>query len=288
MVIVKLQGGLGNQLFQYAAARAVAKDERLILDTYFLNNNTKSTDTFTTRNYELAAFKKLRAKNATHTFSNMLNKKTGIYKYLNKVVFKYLQYIGHFTESEFLDFSKIKAKNLYLDGYFQDENYFKQIRGQLLADLTFPVVNKNNQAIEQQIRGAANPVSIHVRRGDFLKPALLVFNGLLPISHYQEAIAIIESRTVNPHYFIFSDDPEWCKSSFKFLGNNATIASGHSVGDWEDMALMRLCRHNIVANSSYSWWGAWLNTNPGKIVIAPQKWFYDMETNIIPSAWIKL
>jgi hypothetical protein len=287
MIIVKLQGGLGNQMFQYATARGI-KNEDIILDNYFLKNNTQASGTFTPRKYGLSAFKLLRAKIATDTFSKTLNGKKGIYKYLKWGAFKFISYLKHEDDSIFIDLSKIKTPNIYLDGYFQDENYFIHIREQILADFTFPAVSYENIAIEKEIRKSDNPVSIQIRRGDFLKPALLVFNGLLPIAYYKQAIKIIESKTSDQRYFIFSDDPEWCQSAFKFLGERAILASGNAVEEWEDMYLMSLCKHNIVANSSYSWWGAWLNNHPDKIVITPEKWFYDIKTNIIPTRWIKL
>ncbi len=129
-------------------------------------------------------------------------------------------------------------------------------------------------------------VAVHVRRGDYLKPAINAFHGLLPIKYYENARVKLETTIDNPNYYIFSDDIEWCKLNFKF--RNSTFISDKGTANWEDMCLMSLCKHNIIANSSYSWWSAWLNTNPDKIVIAPEQWFAKQTSEIVPEKWLKI
>jgi hypothetical protein len=133
-------------------------------------------------------------------------------------------------------------------------------------------------------------VSIHIRRGDYLKTKVLEYHGILPISYYKKAIKQLKNKYPDIHLFIFSDDIEWCKSEFSFLDGISTIIDNNIKGNtWEDMCLMTHCRHHIIANSSYSWWGAWLSTKSG-IKMAPKYWFnptianYDIN-DFVPDSW---
>ena len=138
---------------------------------------------------------------------------------------------------------------------------------------------------------STNAVSIHFRRGDYVdQPETNKTHGTCTKEYYQKAVDLMASRIVNPHFFLFSDEPEWIKENF-----STAIPSTHVAGypGFIDMYLMGLCRHNIIANSSFSWWGAWLNINPDKIVIAPTQWFAIDEINnkavdLVPSNWIRL
>jgi len=282
MIIVKLQGGLGNQMFQYAVAKCVAGKSNIYLDTDFLNSNINASD-FTKRELELPVFKNIKIRIASNINKNLIKK-----KYPLKRILYPSKYIYQSEKNEFIDLSQIRSYNLYLDGYFQNENYFKDLRNKVLYDFTFPELSDNNKIIAKNISETKNAISIHIRRGDYLKPSNFAFHGLLPTSYYKKAIQEIETKIVNPHYYIFSDDVNWCKSNLMFLKTNFTIVSDQKAKSWEDMHLMSLCRHNIIANSSYSWWSAWLNTNLHKIVIAPSNWFVNNKTEILPSQWIKI
>ncbi|RZK39288.1 MAG: alpha-1,2-fucosyltransferase, partial [Pedobacter sp.] len=198
------------------------------------------------------------------------------------------KYIYQSEKNEWVNFEDFKFSFAYLEGYFQSENYFKKIRQQLLLDFQFSHLSVNNQKFIAHIQSQVNSVSIHVRRGDYLKPYVEAFHGLLNLEYYRTAIKEIEKRINNPHYYIFSDDPEWCRNNFSFLSASHTIVSNQTSKDWEDMCLMSNCKHNIIANSSYSWWAAWLNKNQDKLVIAPQKWFTDTTIKIVPKEWITL
>ncbi|MCX2575931.1 alpha-1,2-fucosyltransferase [Pedobacter sandarakinus] len=275
MVIVKLQGGLGNQMFQYATAKAIA-DNRLYLDNDFLNEHRFSNDQFTGRKFELSIFK-----NITFKMPNQIS------KYFTKMGIRYFsKYIYQSENNEFIDFKAIKEANLYLDGYFQNENYFSSIRTRLLAEFKFPTMSAINDVIAKEIYQDPHAVSVHVRRGDYLKPAIQAFHGILALEYYYQAKNEIEKAINSPNYYIFSDDIDWCRENLRFPG--AKFVSNLSSAGWEDMYLMSCCKHNIVANSSYSWWGAWLNTNETKIVVAPKKWFVQTETDIVPNQWIKV
>ena len=287
MIIIKLQGGLGNQMFQYAAARSICGNKPVYFDLNFLSTNTTSTNTLTARHFELDIFNNIRFKTANKFMKPLIESRKTIYRYIKRILMPRAAFICQTENNEFINLQEIASPTIYLDGYFQNENYFKQIREKLLVDFKFPAINGNSKKMNAILK-AKNPVGIHVRRGDYLRPEVKAFHGILPLSYYQQAKEKLETQVSNPHYFVFSDDPEWCRLNFGFLGNSVTIVSEASANTWEDMYLMSLCSHNIIANSSYSWWGAWLNTNPGKVVIAPDNWFVSAEADIVPSTWIKI
>ena len=133
-------------------------------------------------------------------------------------------------------------------------------------------------------------ISLHIRRGDYLTPENAETHCLCSPSYYQNAIQYIVQRVENPHFFIFSDDITWVFDNFKMPYPYTIVNVNDSYTGYYDLELMRNCKHNIIANSTFSWWGAWLNENPNKIVIAPQRWFMNQEEeiDIIPSSWVRL
>jgi hypothetical protein len=288
LIIVKLQGGLGNQMFQYAAARAISNNNQILFDTNFLTSNTKTTSSFTPRKLELSVFKNIKIQVAYNLTIYILKKSAFVSRYLKSLFFIDAKIISEAENGVFVNLSRGQNATVYLDGYFQNENNFKVIRKQLLHDFKFPLLTDAYKNMESKIRSISNSISIHVRRGDYLKPEVNIYHGTLPPIYYQKAQKRIEERVSCPHYFIFSDDPDWCRSNLLFLANDATIVSETNHAGWEDMYLMSLCQHHIIANSTYSWWGAWLNENPYKIVIAPDKWFATLEADIVPDEWIKI
>jgi hypothetical protein len=131
-----------------------------------------------------------------------------------------------------------------------------------------------------------------VRRGDYVtSPKTNSVHGTCSLEYYYDSFNLIEKQHKNSHYFIFSDDIEWCKQNLEFIKNKTFIELSANERDHEEMYLMSQCKHNIIANSSFSWWGAWLNQNPDKMVIAPKKWFHDQQINtndLIPDTWIRI
>ena len=292
MITVILSGGLGNQMFEYAAARALSLclKSQLCIDTYILTKKTKAT----IRNYELAIFNidapisnSIINKIAIKGFGIIRSRKTG-YSFLNK--------LGIFRDekAQYYDarFKSLSEKTT-LFGYFQNENYFKDISEQLRIDFTFriPLQGRNSEirnTIEQK-----TSVSIHIRRGDYANS-----NSNLPIldiSYYKKAIEYITSQSQinSPHFFIFSVGIEWVKQNLDLSNfNHEFIDWNENENSYIDMQLMSLCKHNIIANSSFSWWGAWLNNNPKKVVIAPQQWYKENTSKhpegFIPDGWVIL
>lgn len=163
-------------------------------------------------------------------------------------------------------------------------------RSTILEDFTFiNMPNKRNQSVLNMI-DSKNSISIHVRRGDYVSNAATnKYHGLCDLGYYKKSIDYISKRVESPVYYIFSDDISWCKINLKIKGNVTYISHNNGDNSWEDMRLMSRCKHNIIANSSFSWWAAWLNTNLDKIVIAPRNWYKDLPrnmTDIIPSSWL--
>ena len=283
MIISKLKGGLGNQMFQYAIGRQLSllNKDNLFLDKEALLNNTNLI--YTKRDYELNIFK-LSSKDLN--FNNLT-------KFINKIKQK-IKPLKIIIESS-SEYNKSILKhtgNLLLDGYWQSEKYFKNIEYQIREDFAFKnKPNEINANILEKIR-QSNSISLHIRRGDY------VYNlntnkvhGICSTEYYDQGISIIQSKVSNPQFFIFSDDIEWVKKNHRFNSEPDYIDFNKGKDSFEDMRLMSNCKHCIIANSTFSWWAAWLNTNPEKIVIAPKKWFNDATINtqdLIPETWIKI
>lgn len=279
-------------MFQYAAARACSPDEQVTVDLSFMESNSASTDAFTSRKYRLSAFKHIKVGTLKYFQKKILFNQHFGYRLLKKIIFPGFKTIGDHNPSLINTHILKTNQSAYLDGYFQNENYFKHIRPLLLHEFSFPELGGKSALMRDKIKSGKISVAIHVRRGDYLKPQANAYHGILPLSYYTEAMAIINKSINDAHYFIFSDDMPWCRGNFASLENDVTFADSGGE-DWSDMALMSICHHQIIANSSFSWWAAWLNPAENKIVIAPKKWFADSNamkqaSDIVPNNWIKI
>ena len=268
MIIVRLRGGLGNQLFQYAAGKALAEHHRteLKLDLYTYKKHPY-------RKYELSKFN-IEAVEASRDEVHRFTGGNAIVRYLNKrenyfrcpEVFAQPHY--HFYE----DFFSL-PKDIYLSGYWQSQRHFSNIEGLIAKHFTpRQVLDSENLGLLQKMKSTKS-VSVHVRRGDYATAsAYNSFFGMLPVDYYRQAIEKIKREVGAPTFYFFSDDPAWCRDTFKDV--NAEFVD-HNKGDesFKDMLLMSSCSHNIIANSTFSWWGAWLNAGVGRKVIAPKQWF---------------
>ncbi len=267
MKIIKLQGGLGNQMFQYAFGKAVASlGQKIYYDISWYSKEHKET---ARRNFDLEVF------NVNIIPSSKWQ------KFFCKIV---KEKNANVYEPELRN----RKGNVYYSGYFQSEGYFKDFRPEIIKDfsLKYPITDDKNLEFLQKIR-TTNSVSMHIRRGDYVK--LSHIYGLCSPSYYQKAAEYIQSRVSNPHFYIFSDDMAWVKENLKIKAPCDYVDINTAETAYLDMELMRNCRHNIIANSSFSWWGAWLNANPQKIVICPDAWYADnRKTDIVPPQWIRL
>jgi hypothetical protein len=191
------------------------------------------------------------------------------------------------------DPSMLEAKgNIYLEGYWQSEKYFVAIRDILLREFAFKYEqDAKSRDITKQIQKTES-VSLHIRRGDYVHdPLTNQVHGLCSLEYYQKAVSYITQKIPNCHFYIFSDDHSWVSENFKLDYPFTLVDHNDASRNYEDLRLMSLCRHNIIANSSFSWWGAWLNTNHEKIVCAPKKWFNEptLDTkDLIPESWVKI
>jgi hypothetical protein len=290
MIVVELQGGLGNQMFQYALGRhlAILNNTKLYLDTCYLNDR-RPRKNFTFRSFDLDIFDI-----ETNFTSSPVSKKYGLHKStFTKIINRYIQPkpLKLFAEKKFsFDPSVLHlSDNVYLTGYWQSENYFTGIEQIIRKDFALRMPLPGHiQRLQAEIE-KVNAVCVHVRRGDFVNAKM---HGTLGMEYYGTATKLIREKVLNPVFYIFSDDIDWCKKNILlqdpvlYIGNEfaSEKARGH-------LSLMTACKHFIIPNSSFGWWAAWLSKNVEKTVIAPKTWFHnsDWDTkDILPKNWIKL
>jgi Glycosyl transferase family 11 len=282
MILARISGGLGNQMFQYAAARALADrlGTKLYIDLNWFDQSIQSRVAIQ-RPYWLSIFQ--------------LSKTTPTYQSRLALRLKFKTGIGArpelYRESQFhydAGFRQL-GDNLILEGNFTTEKYFRDIATKIREDFQFlPQLNAPNQTTLRQIE-LTNAVSLHVRRGDYVSDKETgAFFGLTPVQYYKAAYKYILEKVPGAQMFVFSDDIEWCRTNLG-LGRETVFVSGNDGPlSYEDMRLMSSCQHHIIANSTFSWWGAWLGANPDKLVVAPKAWFSDPTHNtrdVIPPSW---
>lgn len=283
MIAVNLIGGLGNQMFQYATARALAEKHKtnVLLDTRTLNE------------YQLHKHASLEKFNIKARPA----KRNELYKWPNwmKSPCKGLQKLGVYSNRYFEETFHYSPKvmelknNTLIEGYFQSERYFLDIRKMLLSDFTLkekiPTYIRN---LEKKIKSSES-VMIHVRRGDYISnPQATITHGPCSPHYYKNAIERIEKDLSSPKYFVFSDDINWVKNNL-FHDLNVEYITGNETHPEFDIHLMSCCNNHIIANSSFSWWGAWLSQNDSKVIIYPKPWFNDKKlsaTDVSPKNWL--
>jgi hypothetical protein len=292
MIIVKLSGGLGNQLFQYSFGRYLSLKYKTELKLDAQLNITASD--FTPRqlglskyNIDLYFAEKNEIENykffTTGILSKIERKLIQIFPFLNKkfIIEKTFENLG---ENLFVD-------DCYYDGYWQSEKYFKSITEVLWSDFQLNSdLDNENKIIEEEILKSTS-ISLHIRRGDYISvnSNSKIFS-ICTLEYYNEAVNYFNLKLVDPVFYVFSDDIVWAKENFK--GDNFKIVDINQNDPHADLYLMSICKHNIIANSSFSWWGAWLNRNVDKVVISPKKWYNDNSLNqkavlsLIPDDWL--
>jgi hypothetical protein len=283
-------GGLGNQMFQYAIGRhlSIKTGEELVLDI----TGFKHYDLHAYSLHHFAIAGRVAAKEEVALFSKLRPKKgrrNFLYNTFKANPRRYaLERYYHFDPSILS-----RKGSMFLEGYWQSEKYFKDIEEIIRKDfvLTSPLSARDQEVAE--LMQSTNATSLHVRRKDFAHhPELSAFHGTCSPAYYDEAVSKIATHLgKTPHLFIFSDDPVWAKENLRFQYPMIHVDHNDASRNYADMYLMSQCKHNIVANSSFSWWGAWLNQNPDKIVVAPSRWTNDpgLDTkDLIPSSWIRI
>ena len=298
MILLHLFGGLGNQLFQYAAGKALSEHlgDKLKMDKTYYDQKEYENDPLNSffdvhiyRNilenvFEITAPEAslLEVEGYRPSFTKKVIERLD--PYYRRSVFKQkgFSFDKHFFSAR---------RNIILKGYWQSENFFKPYESQVRKDLTFRnhIIERNN---EMMSFFTTSTIGIHIRRGDYVaNPIISKYHGALGMDYYNKAIKyIVESAGNNIQLIVFSDDIEWCKHNFIQKATLFVDKSFHK-NHIDEFYLMSRCTHNIIANSSYSWWAAYLNKTKEKIVVAPKNWFSDptyINEDIIPDKWIQI
>ena len=290
-------GGLGNQMFQYAAGRRLAWHHKtqLRIDLGFLKGRQEGV---IPRTYELIHFNinALIAKagevaeitclgdNILHTIFIRAKQIIGLAKLSPNV---FMERYFHFDPG-----LMNASDNIYLEGYWQSPKYFEEIEDIIREEFTvrYPQSGRNKEL--SAAIASCDSVSLHVRRGDFLSnPQTCEAHGVLGTRYYDLCIDYVADRVAAPHFFVFSDEPEWAKDNLKIPFDATFISHNGQDKGYEDLRLMSQCKHHIIANSSFSWWGAWLSLNPIKIVCAPKEWFSGFvgdTRDLMPDSWVRI
>lgn len=292
MIISQIIGGLGNQMFQYAVGRAIATrlNKPLRLDVspfanYQLHNGFELSRIFAGQ-MDLAPPEDLQRVigwRAIPLVKRLLSRS-------ELSVMRGKQFVVEPHFQHWADINRVPAP-AYLVGYWQSEKYFQEIDPTIRADFVFrqPLSTQNQRVADHIAR--SNAVSLHVRRGDYVQNSkTFATHGTCSLDYYREAIRYVSERIEQPKFFIFSDDISWVRNNLKIDFPCSYVDHNHGAESYNDMRLMSLCQHNIIANSSFSWWAAWLNANHNKIVVAPKKWFSNNNdvSDLYPQNWIKL
>ncbi|HTE24078.1 alpha-1,2-fucosyltransferase [Flavitalea sp.] len=289
MIAVQLAGGLGNQLFQYAMGRSIATRNRteLKLDITFFEN-------YEWHEYSLEPFS-IDAPIAGKVELDRLKKRQE--SFVERFKRKYLG--GHpivVQEKNLLfDAAYLAIKSPgYLFGYWQCEKYFSEFESLVRKELQIKIdPSPPNLALLNEIK-SKEAISLHIRRGNFVTVDFVnKAHGTCSMDYYQAAIQLTAEKCKNPEYYIFSDDIPWVKQNLQINYPHVFVDINDAKTDYEDLRLMYSCKHHIIANSTFSWWGAWLNKSKDKLVIAPERWFADEVRNeeakdIIPKEWRRL
>ena len=286
MVTIKLKGGLGNQMFQYALGRTIAqrRGTSIALDVSSYRYDKL-------REYSLGIFR------IAEKFGDFprrgLARALGLRLSRNLGRLRVPGFTYVLTEKKFsFDPTVLDApRDVYLDGYWQSEKYFKEIEHIIREEFALNSTMGNVQKLAERIQSTES-VCVNVRRGDYVSlPSSIAFHGFVGTEYYAESIKVIHARVANPTVFVFSDEIGWCIDNLRF--DCPTTFVGHDYAGEkfrEYLYLMSLCKHFIIPNSSFAWWGAWLSNTKG-IVVAPKKWFNTTEldtSDLIPTGWVRL
>lgn len=317
MIVSRIKGGLGNQIFQYAIGKRLAlkhNTEHYLDLTLMKDYNLRKVEIF---KFNIAS-KPLKKAHLLYLYPPSFFYHFYNYKILRKLIPGFYNSFSHMEQGLFrnalaegshmkdksplsrilvekfyhFDSEVLKApNNILIMGYFLSEKYFHDIRDVLIKELTLKAtLNCQNKKFESLIL-KNNSVSVHIRRGDYLnKNNISVFTNL-PLNYYKNSIDVICKKLSDPSFVFFSDDIEWVRENFKWLNFPKFYIEGNDANPEIDLHLMKLCQHNITANSTFSWWGAWLNENPGKIVLTPYNWFNlpnHSQKDLVPDNWVKI
>ncbi len=283
MIAVRLIGGLGNQMFQYAAGRALAErlGTELLLDT-------RDFEHYSLYDYGLHKF----AISTTVASPVQLARWPSWIRRGSRLLRRIGIHTRWYAEIQFQYDAAWESipDGTMIDGYFQSERYFSDITESLRVEFVPVDLLSQQNAHYAELARDCESVAIHVRRGDYVTNLnALKVHGVCSPDYFETAITYMRERLENPRFFVFSNDMAWARENLE-LGDNAVFVTGNERDPEIDIHLMAQCRHHIIANSSFSWWGAWLNPSENKMVVAPERWFAKpMDTSdLIPRQWMRL
>ncbi len=291
MILVKLKGGLGNQMFQYAIGRSLSirTNTLLYLD---VNELTDISQPHTYRKYELNNFN-VKAKVTSDSFITYQKKIIGFLAILLNPFLK-KKILKRIIEKQFNYDQSVSlcSDNSYLIGYWNSPKYFNEHEDIIKKDFSFDFnLDDLDKQVAEKIKFTFS-VSLHIRRCDYItNPETNSYHGICDNEYYNKAVSIILEKNKNAIFFIFTDDPTWVKQNFSIKAEFYIVSSVNNLNGFRDMYLMTLCKNAIIANSTYSWWAAWLINNQEKTVIAPLKWFNDTSIStkdLFPNSWIRI
>lgn len=280
MIIVKLWGGIGNQLFQYVFGQYL--NYKYGQEVRYDDNSYRITDKL--RKRELDGLDIDIKYDNKCSFTKYSGIKGRLLRYFYQLNPKH-HYVG--LDEKLPDAFKIDHEYL-LQSYWQDYKYFEGLisknPGFKLASKVFP---KELVYLRQLISSTTNSVSVHIRRGDYFKPKFVNIYGICTEDYFEKAITVIEEKVTNPSYYVFSDDLDWVKEHLHFNENTIFIPN-YDISQFAYIELMSLCKHHIISNSSFSWWGSVLNEQIDSIVISPSKWLLNTDKTIALDKWTKI
>lgn len=290
MIIVKIMGGIGNQLFQYALVMELLHKEATVkVDTSYFNN-IPSGDTKRKCIKDLVGIKVAEAsENEIEYFR--ARKSSFTWRCIRKIINRSIYEPIYYDDNQRIQKRILNRKNAYLIGYWQNPQYFEdviaEVSGRYLEALS--KLDHKNKIIADKIQGSQCSVSIHVRGGDYYNSQNVeTFGNICSRTYYSEAIAYCRQKFGNCRFFVFTNDLELSHSVLTENEDYIFVQNNEDDGE-KDIYLMSLCHHNVIANSSFSWWGAWLNQNKHKIVIAPKRWTNEEKhIEVCPKEWIRL
>ena len=285
--VVRFKGGLGNQMFQYAIYKIFEKQHKPVYADLSYYANVMQRPSVEEQVFTLSdVFPRIRVRRAAPSSKRYFME----HKYLKDAAGLRCVYKEPLLERTFDDRWILKLEKGYLDGFFQTFHYPGMVEDILREEFSFCETDKRLGELIAKLENG-NFVSVHIRRAAYLLPyAMKLYGDGCNDDYYLRAMRYVEEMVENPVFCFFSDDIPWVKSHYQmenavFIGRECSDVHG----DWYDMCLMSHCKHNIIANSTFSWWGAWLNKNPNKIVVAPKKWYRaDQALDICPPEWVRM
>lgn len=301
MIIVRLMGGLGNQMFQYAFGRTLAQRHKTALkfDLSFLRARPEN-PTYTLRDYDLdifglsvpsasegdvRRFEEARVPFAERAVSKVLRRTVPYYR--KPVVFQ---------QSHGFDEDVFRApKDCLLIGYWQSERFFKQAESIIRKDFSFPLAVSSDVGVLLTEISAGESVCLNVRRGDYVSnPETNKMHGVCGSAYFSDAAAFLATKLRNPFFYVFSDDIGWCQENIRLPFPTRFVGHEYAGDRFASyLRLMSACRHFIIPNSTFGWWAAWLSGNQDKIIVAPKRWFADetrqaQAADVVPASWVRL